>query len=136
MTKVGKVTQIDRSKGVMKVMLEDQGDKEIESDWIVMSDITNDYPDIGSTVMVDFDNDDFSTGFCYGNHFHNKNKPFTDDENIIYYRFGKDMVFEYNKSTKELKIIANKVMFTGDVEIDGSLKANEVVADKIVEGGS
>jgi len=140
MTDVGKVTQIDRTNGLLKVVIEDQGNKEIESGWLVFSDYTNDFPEIGSVVMVTFDNDDFATGLCYGNHFSDKNKPLTDDENIIYHRFGEDMVFSYNKSTQELTIKAKKVIFTGDIEAEnitvmGALKAQSVKADSISEGG-
>ena len=127
MLKVAKVTQADTQRGLVKVMIPEDG---TETNWISMPSTEYQIPDIGSMVMVLFDNENYTEGICLGEYFSDSNMPVAEGAGIYYKRMGKDAVLKYNSGTKTLEIFADTVNIHGNLTVDGTITAN-----KIQQGG-
>lgn len=145
MTSIARVSQIDYTRGMLKVAVQDR--ENAVSNWVPMESFEYDPPHIGDLVTVDFYGEDWTDGVCRGKYFGEENMPAYSGESVCYKKFGDDVVFQYDKAAKLLTITADTIRLVGNVEISGSLRvekdvavggtvtASAVVAGSITEGG-
>lgn len=130
MTRVARVSQIDYERGMVKVaMLEREG---TVSNWIPYQSFEYDMPKVGELVTTEFYDGNWTEGICFGKHYNKTNMPALSGPTVYYKKCGDDVVVIYGKDTKELQIVAEKIILMGDVEITGDLK----VAKDINVGGN
>ena len=124
--RIGKVSSIDAAKGTVRVTLEDQQD--IVSNNLPMLAYEYYLPDVGDLVLCLFLGNGISQGFCLGRYFNETDRPPVTNEKIYCRDFGDGTSLQYNKTSKELSIVA-----AGDLKltVGGNLIIN--VAGDITE---
>lgn len=123
MLKVAQVTQVNAQKGMVKVVIPENG---TETNWISMLSSEYQIPPVGSMVMVIFDSGNYTEGLCLGEYFSDSKLPAASDAQTYYKCMGKDVVFKYNSGTKTLDIFADTVNIHGNLNVSGNISAKNL----------
>jgi phage baseplate assembly protein gpV len=117
--RIGTVSSINYEEGKLRVCFHDQDN--IVTDELPMLSFEYEMPDVGETVLCLFLGNGIANGFCLGRYFYDEDTPSEYGKDIYFKRFLKDATLKYDRSSKTLTLNADKVVFNGNLQINGKL---------------